>query len=51
MRTMKQSGLQFTEWQLLRIVEGLGKNGKWRQAMAVVEWLYGNKERKEFRSR
>ncbi|XVF59262.1 hypothetical protein PTKIN_Ptkin07bG0261400 [Pterospermum kingtungense] len=48
---MKQSGLQFTEWQLLRIVEGLGKNGKWRQAMAVVQWLYGNKERRDFRSR
>ncbi|XP_021274126.1 pentatricopeptide repeat-containing protein At5g67570, chloroplastic [Herrania umbratica] len=50
-RIMKQSGLQFTEWQLLRIVEGLGKNGKWRQAMAVVQWLYGNKEHKEFKSR
>ncbi|XP_022739855.1 pentatricopeptide repeat-containing protein At5g67570, chloroplastic [Durio zibethinus] len=50
-RIMKQSGLQFTEWQLLRIVEGLGKNGKWRQAMAVVQWLYGNKERKDFKSR
>ncbi|KAK8482327.1 hypothetical protein V6N13_123978 [Hibiscus sabdariffa] len=50
-RIMKQSGLQFTEWQLLRIVEGLGKNGNWRQAMAVVQWLYGNKERKDFKSR
>ncbi|XP_012491972.1 pentatricopeptide repeat-containing protein At5g67570, chloroplastic [Gossypium raimondii] len=50
-RIMKQSGLQFTEWQLLRIVEGLGKNGKWRQAMAIVQWLYGNKERKDFKSR
>ncbi|XVE82943.1 hypothetical protein DITRI_Ditri16bG0045700 [Diplodiscus trichospermus] len=50
-RIMKQSGLQFTEWQLLRIIEALGKNGKWRQAMAVVQWLYGNKERKDFKSR
>ncbi|XVF17516.1 hypothetical protein REPUB_Repub10bG0129600 [Reevesia pubescens] len=50
-RIMKQSGLQFTEWQLLRIVEGLGKKEKWRQAMAVVQWLYGNKERKDFKSR
>ncbi|XWS45137.1 hypothetical protein CRYUN_Cryun15aG0111000 [Craigia yunnanensis] len=48
---MKLSGLQFIERQLLRIVEGLGKNGKWRQAMAVVQWLYGNKERKDFKSR
>ncbi|XP_039032040.1 pentatricopeptide repeat-containing protein At5g67570, chloroplastic isoform X2 [Hibiscus syriacus] len=50
-RIMKQSGLQFTEWQLLRIVEGLGKKGNWRQAMAVVQWLYGNKECKDFKSR
>ncbi|OMO56462.1 hypothetical protein CCACVL1_26532 [Corchorus capsularis] len=50
-RIMKQSGLQFTEWQMLRIVEGLGKKGKWRQAMAVVQWLYGKKERRDFKSR
>ncbi|OMP01796.1 hypothetical protein COLO4_11581 [Corchorus olitorius] len=50
-RIMKQSGLQFTEWQMLRIVEGLGKKGKWRQAMAVVQWLYGKKEHGDFKSR
>ncbi|GLT75389.1 hypothetical protein SLA2020_471200 [Shorea laevis] len=50
-RIMKQSGLPFTEGQLLKIVEGLGKNGRWRQAMAVVEWVYGDKEHGGLKSR
>lgn len=48
---MKQSGLQFTEKQLLRIVEGLGAKGCWKQALSVVEWLYGDKERRLYKSR
>ncbi|CAI0405531.1 unnamed protein product [Linum tenue] len=37
-RMMKQSGLQFTERQLLKIVDTLGARGQWKQALAVVEW-------------
>ncbi|XP_021908248.1 pentatricopeptide repeat-containing protein At5g67570, chloroplastic, partial [Carica papaya] len=50
-RIMKQSGLQFTENQMLKIVERLGGKGCWRQAMAVVRWIYADKERRHFKSR
>ncbi|CAI9111267.1 OLC1v1011446C1 [Oldenlandia corymbosa var. corymbosa] len=50
-RTMKLSGLQFTERQMLKIVEGLGGRGKWRHALSVVEWVYNSKEHNQFRSR
>uniref|UniRef100_A0A2P2MNA3 Pentatricopeptide repeat-containing protein At5g67570ic-like isoform X1 n=1 Tax=Rhizophora mucronata TaxID=61149 RepID=A0A2P2MNA3_RHIMU len=50
-RIMKQSRLLFTEGQLLRIVEGLGDRGKWEQALAVVEWAYGNKRRRDCKSK
>ncbi|KAK9284654.1 hypothetical protein L1049_023830 [Liquidambar formosana] len=50
-RMMKQSGLQFTEAQLLKIVQGLGSNGRWRHALSVVEWVYDDKERKRYKSR
>ncbi|CAI0405529.1 unnamed protein product [Linum tenue] len=50
-RMMKQSGLQFTERQLLKIVDTLGARGQWKQALAVVEWVYNDKDRKEFMSR
>ncbi|MFS7898678.1 hypothetical protein Hanom_Chr10g00938671 [Helianthus anomalus] len=36
-RMMKQSELQFTEDQLLRIVGGLGDKGQWRHAL----WVFG----------
>ncbi|RVX23121.1 Pentatricopeptide repeat-containing protein, chloroplastic [Vitis vinifera] len=42
-RVMKQSGLQFTERQLLRIVEELGARGHWKHALSVVEWVYTDK--------
>jgi hypothetical protein len=48
---MKQSGLRFSEGQLLKIVEELGNKGKWSQAMAVVEWVYNDKERRDCKSR
>lgn len=49
---MKQSGLEFTEGQVLRIVEGLGAKGCWKQALSVVEWLYDdNKETRQHKSR
>ncbi|GAV83520.1 PPR domain-containing protein/PPR_3 domain-containing protein [Cephalotus follicularis] len=50
-RMMKQSGLQFTEIQLLKIVDELGVKASWRQALAVVEWIYDNKEMRHFKSR
>ncbi|XP_047962879.1 pentatricopeptide repeat-containing protein At5g67570, chloroplastic [Salvia hispanica] len=50
-RTMRYSGLQYTEMQMLRIVEGLGYKGQWRHACSVVEWLYDSKEHKHFKSR
>ncbi|TXG59931.1 hypothetical protein EZV62_014504 [Acer yangbiense] len=50
-RIMKQSGLQFSESQLLKIVEGLGCKGSWRPAMSVVEWVYGRKEQRDLKSR
>ncbi|KAL5755095.1 hypothetical protein ACOSP7_023315 [Xanthoceras sorbifolium] len=50
-RIMKQSGLQFTEGQLLKIVEGLGRKGSWRPAMSVVEWIYGRKDHRNLKSR
>ena len=50
-RMMKKSELQFTEGQLLRIVEGLGERGQWRQALSVVEWVYSSKEHRHYKSR
>ncbi|KAF8017305.1 hypothetical protein BT93_H2480 [Corymbia citriodora subsp. variegata] len=50
-RMMKLSGLQFTEKQLLKILRGLGNGGHWKQAIAVVEWVYHDKERRRWRSR
>ncbi|CAN1777477.1 Pentatricopeptide repeat-containing protein At5g67570, chloroplastic, partial [Linum perenne] len=37
-RMMKQSGLEFTEGQLLKIVETLGAKRKWKQALSAVGW-------------
>lgn len=48
---MKQSGLQFTESQLLKIVGGLGDNAQWKQALSVVEWAYTDKEHRHCKSR
>ncbi|KAL0350488.1 UNVERIFIED_CONTAM: Pentatricopeptide repeat-containing protein, chloroplastic [Sesamum radiatum] len=50
-RIMKYSGLQFTEGQMLKIVEGLGDKGQWRHAFSVVEWVYNSKEHRHFKSR
>lgn len=50
-RMMRYSGLQFTEGQMLKIVEGLGKSGQWRDALSVVEWVYNSKEHRHFKSR
>ncbi|PWA86268.1 tetratricopeptide repeat (TPR)-like superfamily protein [Artemisia annua] len=50
-RMMKQSELQFTEDQLLKIVGGLGEKGQWRHAFSVVKWVYNSKEHKHFKSR
>nr|GMC62709.1 pentatricopeptide repeat-containing protein At5g67570, chloroplastic [Ipomoea batatas] len=50
-RMMKHSGLQFTERQMLRLVEGLGDRGQWRHALSVVEWVYNMKEYRHFKSR
>ncbi|KAK9749585.1 hypothetical protein RND81_02G136100 [Saponaria officinalis] len=50
-RMMKQSALQFTEVQMLKIVGGIGDRGCWRQAMEVVEWVYTRKEHRHYKSR
>lgn len=50
-RMMKKSELQFTEGLLLKIVEGLGVKGQWRNAMSVVEWVYSSKEHRHYKSR
>ncbi|GAB4846886.1 hypothetical protein Ancab_025894 [Ancistrocladus abbreviatus] len=50
-RLMRQSGLKFTEGQLLKIIGELGDRGTWRQAMDVVEWVYSNKEHRHYKSR
>ncbi|XP_073296325.1 pentatricopeptide repeat-containing protein At5g67570, chloroplastic [Primulina huaijiensis] len=50
-RMMRQTGLQFTEGQMLKIVEGLGNRGQWRHALSVVEWLYNSKDFRQYRSR
>ncbi|CAK7339749.1 unnamed protein product [Dovyalis caffra] len=50
-KIMKQSGLRFSEGQLLKIVEELGNKGKWAQAMTVVEWVYNDKDRRDCKSR
>lgn len=42
-KMMKQSGLQFTEGQLLKILNGLGAKKCWKQALSVVEWVYKDK--------
>lgn len=50
-RMMRQTGLQFTEGQMLKIVEGLGNRGQWRHALSVVEWLYSSKDFRQYKSR
>lgn len=50
-RMMKQSQLQFTEVQLMKILEGLGDKGQWKHALSVVEWVYNSKEHKQYKSR
>ncbi|KAL5556786.1 hypothetical protein UlMin_039022 [Ulmus minor] len=50
-RIMKQSGLQFTEGQLLKIVEALGAKGCWQQAISVVHWVFDDKEKRHSKSR
>ncbi|KAM7507202.1 hypothetical protein LguiA_017655 [Lonicera macranthoides] len=50
-KVMKHSDLQFTEHQLLKIVQGLGDKGQWRNALSVVEWVYNTKEHMHFKSR
>lgn len=50
-RMMKQSGLLFTEKQMLKIVDGLGERGHWKHALSLVEWVYNTKEHKHHKSR
>ncbi|XP_040999766.1 pentatricopeptide repeat-containing protein At5g67570, chloroplastic [Juglans microcarpa x Juglans regia] len=50
-RIMKQSELQFTESQLLNVLEGLGNKGQWKQALSVVEWVNNDKEHRRYKSR
>lgn len=50
-KLMKHSGLQYTEEQMLRLVEGLGEKGQWRHALSVVHWVYNSKERRRSKSR
>lgn len=50
-RMMKQSGLHFTEEQLLKILEGLSANAQWEQAISVVQWVYDDKRHWHWKSR
>ncbi|KAL8044626.1 hypothetical protein ABFX02_08G057500 [Erythranthe guttata] len=50
-RMMRYSGLQFTEGQMMKIVNGLGYKGQWKHALSVVEWVYTSKEHMHFKSR
>ncbi|XP_051126933.1 pentatricopeptide repeat-containing protein At5g67570, chloroplastic isoform X2 [Andrographis paniculata] len=50
-RMMRYSGLQYTEWQMLNIVQSLGSRGRWRDALSVVDWVYSSKEHKYYKSR
>lgn len=50
-KLMKHSGLQYTEEQMLRLVQGLGEKGQWRHAMSVVHWVYNSKEHRRSKSR
>ncbi|KAM3014598.1 hypothetical protein FF2_027279 [Malus domestica] len=50
-KMMKQSGLQFTEGQTLKILGGLGAKGCWKQALSVLDWAYNDKGNKHYKSR
>ena len=50
-RMMKQSGLEFNERQVLKVLNGLGAKKCWKQAMAVVEWVYKDRGNKQGKSR
>ncbi|KAF8081999.1 hypothetical protein N665_0853s0011 [Sinapis alba] len=50
-RMMNQSGIQFNEDQMLKIVDRLGRKRSWKQALAVVRWVYSDTKRKHLRSR
>lgn len=50
-KLMKHSGLQYTEEQMLRLVQGLGEKGQWRHALSVVHWVYTSKEHRRSKSR
>lgn len=50
-RLMNQSGIQFTERNLLRIVGGLGARGQWRHALSIVEWVYKGRDSRDYKSR
>lgn len=50
-KIMRHSGLQYTEKQMLKILDGLGSRGQWKQALSVVEWVYNSKENRQWKSR
>lgn len=50
-RIMNQSGLMFTEGQMLKLLKGLGDKRSWRQAMSVLDWVYGLKDKRDLKSR
>ncbi|KAL6013039.1 hypothetical protein ACLOJK_003529 [Asimina triloba] len=50
-KLMNHSEVQFTERNLLEILQRLGALGHWKHALAVVEWVYKRKDYKGFKSR
>lgn len=50
-RLMKQSGLYFSEDNLLRLLEGFEVLGNWRHALSVVEWVYNENKYRYQKSR
>ncbi|KAJ1253740.1 hypothetical protein BS78_K200800 [Paspalum vaginatum] len=50
-RMMKKADIIYNEDNLLRILDGLEARGSWRQALAVIEWVYKESSYRHRKSR
>ena len=48
---MKKADIIYSEDNLLRILDGLEARGNWRQALAVIEWVYNENSYRHRKSR
>lgn len=48
---MKKADIIYNEDNLLRILDGLEARGNWRQALAVIEWVYNENSYRHRKSR